>query len=147
MKNLIELRISYCDISQIELLAEGLKNCSRLVKLGISSCRESINSRNIVFLSESIMCCDQLEELDLSRNAIDSQGVMSLAEKLKHCGNLRKLDLKFNRITSDGVQAIVLVMEKCCHLRELNLSHNVIGIDGAALLVERWKHKTVLSLN
>ena len=47
---------------------------------------------------------------------------------------------------SDGVPAIVLVMGNCHYLRKLDLSGNKIGTDGAALLVEGWKHKTLLML-
>ena len=101
MKLLVELGISNCDTSQVELLAKGLKWCSQLVKLGM--CYSATDSQSIVCLSESIACCNQLEELDISHNAIDSQGVMSLAVKLARCDKLQKLNLSSNKITSDGV--------------------------------------------
>ena len=144
MKLLVELVISNCDTSQVELLAEGLKCCSQLVKLGV--CHSATDSQSIVCLSESIACGNQLEELNLFHNAIDSQGVISLAVKLTHHEKLQKLNLASNKITSDGVPAIVLVMENCRYLRELDLTFNYIGFDGAALLVEGWKYKTVLTL-
>ena len=144
MKLLVELGISNCDTSQVELLAKGLECCSQLVKLGM--CYSATDSQSIVCLSESIACCNQLEELNLFHDAIDSQGMISLAVKLTHHEKLQKFNLASNKITSDGVPAIVLVLENCRYLRELDLRINDIGIDGAALLVEGWKHKTVLML-
>ena len=144
MKLLVELVISNCNTSQVELLAKGLKWCSQLVKLGM--CYSATDSQSIVCLSESIAYCNQLEELNLFHNAIDSQGVISLAVKLTHREKLQKLNLASNKITSDGVPAIVLVMENCRYLRELDLRFNYIGVDGTALLVEGWKYKTVLTL-
>ena len=147
MRRLVILNISYNAIGSqgIEYLSESLKYCHQLVELNVSG--TGIDSHGVVLLSESLQCCSRLVKLDISNNDIGTQDMLSLANTLvKYCNNLQELDLSRNKITSDGVPAIVYVMTNCCRLKELQLSGNKIGIEGAARLVEGWKHRSVLTV-
>ena len=118
-------------------LAEGLKCCTNLQTLNLSS--NSIGSEGAVSLAEGLMCCSNLQTLDLGCNSIGSEGTVFLAEGLKCCTNLQTLDLRYNSIGSEGAVALAEGLKCCTNLQTLDLRYNSIGSDGAVALAEGLK--------
>ena len=131
-----------CSISKLNtaaaaLLAEGMKCCTNLQTLDLSS--NSIGSEGAVSLAEGLKCCTNLQTLDLSYNSIGSEDAVSLAEGLKCCTNLQTLDLSSNSIGSEGAVPLAEGLKCCTNLQTLDLSSNSIGSGGAVSLAEGLK--------
>ena len=122
-------------IDDIATLSDGLKQCTKLQILDLSS--NKLGSPGIKLLAKGLKLFKHLRYLNLSDNNIESDGAKSLAEGLQCCTFLQTLVLNFNRIGSDGATALFAGLKGCSRLEYLHLRQNYIGSEGANA-VAKW---------
>ena len=122
-------------IDDIATLTDGLKHCTKLQTLDLSS--NELGSPGIELLAKGLKLFKHLQFLNLSDNNIKSDGAKSLAEGLQCCTILQNLVLNVNAIGSAGATALFAGLKGCSRLENLHLRQNYIGSEGAKA-VANW---------
>ena len=124
----------------LELLAEGLGQCSSLADLSLEGCctkdwhAPEVSASFTRSIAGLLRQCPWLTKLNLSKNRIAEDGAGSLAEVLSQCYWLADLNLRENEIGEGGVRSLAGVLGQCSSLAKLDLGNNRLGEEGARSL-------------
>ena len=140
LENILEIDLSYFDVSQVTSMHEMFKGCSYLVNVILSnsntyklnnissmfySCKslETINFGHIDTSSvenmQHLFCgCSQISSIDLSK--LDTSKVTSMFSMFYNCSNLKSIN--FGNINTSSVLNMRSLFNKCSKLSSINLS-------------------------
>ena len=72
-------------------------------------------------MTELLVRCSHLEDLNLFMNPVENDGVKKLAPGLKHVRSLKRLNLRYAGIVDEGAKVLAQVLHNCTALEEVDL--------------------------
>ena len=118
-RNIIEMDLSYFDLSQVKDTDEMFYECSKLISLNLSN----INTPSICSMLRMFSGCSSLISLDLSYFDTSKVGVM--LEMFQGCSNLISLNL--SNFNASSLTTMVDMFDGCNKLKYINLIHAKIN--------------------
>ena len=135
------------DFNQIRKIFEGLSKFMSLTHLDLEKCL--IGEQGADILANELKNCSKLELLNLSNNKLHSPGTMAVAGALKYCPKLEVLNISINAFSSsECIASLADGLRHTTAIKELDLSYNCIGSDVSSVLIVELSrlHKLDLSL-